>query len=118
MGQIQTKGFRENSSATIKGKHDAKTSMAEAKRIQLPALGEYYEDLLTIDAWVNSRSKAMQGQSLLCAKLQERESRIKERVEYLAKKRGISADEMWLRILSGKAERMLSDEIEIEVEEE
>ncbi len=81
------------------------------ERLALPALGEYYDDLLVIDSWINNRSKVVQGQSLLCAKIQEREARIKERVEYLANKRGISINEMWLSILSGKAQRMSPSEV-------
>lgn len=87
-------------------------AMAETKRLQVPALGEWYDDLLVIDSWINNRSKVVQAQSLLCAKLQERESKVKERISYLAKKRGISTDEMWSLILSGKAERITSEEIE------
>jgi hypothetical protein len=85
-------------------------SMADNKRLQVPALGEYYDDLLYIDSWINNRTKVAQAQSLLCAKLQERESRIKERVAYLAKKRGVSEADMWGMILTGKAERIAADE--------
>jgi hypothetical protein len=35
------------------------------------------------------------GQMKLCAKLQQEEARIKERIVYLAKKRGVDADELW-----------------------
>ncbi|MBW4631732.1 MAG: hypothetical protein KME30_07455 [Iphinoe sp. HA4291-MV1] len=87
------------------------TNSKKDDRLALPALGEYYDDLLHVDAWVNNRSKVVQGQNLLCTELQEREAKIKERVEYLAKKRGISFDEMWLSILSGKAQRMTPSEV-------
>lgn len=90
----------------------SKSTMADNKRLQVPALGEYYDDLLYIDSWINNRTKVAQAQSLLCAKLQERESRIKERVGYLARKRGISESEMWGMILAGKAERMSAEESE------
>ena len=85
--------------------------MAENKRLQVPALGEYYDDLLHIDSWINNRTKVAQAQSLLCAKIQERESRIKERVAYLARKRGIGETEMWHQILSGKAEAISVDDL-------
>ncbi len=88
----------------------SKFSMADNKRLQVPALGEYYDDLLYIDSWINNRTKVTQAQSLLCAKLQERESRIKERVSYLASKRGISESDMWGMILAGKAERISAEE--------
>lgn len=88
----------------------SKFSMADNKRLQVPALGEYYDDLLYIDSWINNRTKVTQAQSLLCAKLQEREARIKERVSYLARKRGISEQDMWGMILTGKAERISAEE--------
>jgi hypothetical protein len=47
---------------------------------------------------------------LLCAKLQEREIRIKERIEYIAKKRGITSEQLWELILSGNAEQLEVDE--------
>lgn len=89
------------------------------ERLSLPALGEWYDDLLRIDSWANNRSMAIQGQSLLCSKLQERESLIEKRVRYFAKKRGISFDEMWSQILSGRVERLTQTELtEMDDEEE
>jgi hypothetical protein len=82
------------------------------ERLSLPALGEYYDDLLIIDAWINNRTKATQGQSLLCAKLQERETRVRDRVTYLAQKRGVTPDELWLQILKGEAQRLSPADIE------
>jgi len=75
-----------------------------ATRLQLPALGEYYSDLLKLDSKINNRSEPMQAQSLLCAKLQERESKIKERVEYIAKKNGASFDETWMALLKDETD--------------
>ncbi|BAY15060.1 hypothetical protein NIES21_08740 [Anabaenopsis circularis NIES-21] len=80
------------------------------ERLAIPALGEYYNDLLTVDSWVNGRTKVAQAQSLLCAKLQERDKLIRERVEYLAKKRGITFDEMWAEILNGTAQKIVPGE--------
>ena len=68
-------------------------------RLQLPALGEWYSDLLKLDAKANNRSEPMQAQTLLIEKLKERESEIKERVEYVAKKNGASFDETWMALL-------------------
>ncbi|MBD3886538.1 hypothetical protein IFO70_33230 [Phormidium tenue FACHB-886] len=70
-------------------------------RMQIPALGEWYQDLLAADARINDRSEPTQASSLLAAKLQEREARIKERVQYLADKRGISYQEMWKQLVTG-----------------
>ncbi|MCC5662005.1 hypothetical protein LC608_34850 [Nostoc sp. XA010] len=80
------------------------------ERLAIPGLGEYYNDVLTVDAWVNGRTKVVQAQSLLCAKLQERDKLIKERVEYLAKKRGITFDEMWEQILNNTAQKIVPGE--------
>lgn len=65
-------------------------------------LGEYYQDLLILDSWINARALSNQAGSLLCAKLQEREPRIKERLKYLADKRGCSVDELIKQILNGE----------------
>ena len=70
-------------------------------RIGMSSLGEYYEDVLEIDARMNARSKAEQARTLVYAKVQEREGKIKERVQYLANKRGISFQEMWDMLLTG-----------------
>lgn len=80
-------------------------------RLRISSLGEWYDDLLTIDAAINGRSPAQQGASLLCAKLQEREARVKKRVQYLAAKRGIPADEMWAKILKGDYRKMTDEEL-------
>ncbi len=71
-------------------------------RISMSSLGEYYEDVLEIDARMNGRSKPEQARTLVYAKVQEREGKIKERVEYLARKRGISFQEMWDQLLTGE----------------
>jgi hypothetical protein len=75
-------------------------------------LGEYYDDLLCVDSWINDQTKVQHGKSLLCLKLQEQEPTIKEHVKYLAKKRGISFDEMWFAIVSNKAQRINPNELE------
>jgi len=67
-------------------------------------VGEYYSHLLRWDAWINGRTKSGQASSLLCAKLQEREQRINERLEYLAGVRGMSLDQLKAAILSGEVE--------------
>lgn len=81
------------------------------ERLVISPIGEYYNDLLIIDSWIRDTTKSQQASSLLCAKLQEREERIKERIEYLAKKRGITPDELWLQILKGNAKKIDADEI-------
>lgn len=79
-------------------------------RLNIAPLGEVYEDLLTADSNINARSVAVQASSLLCAKLQERESRIKERVQYLANKRGISYEDCWKQCVTGTLEKITPEE--------
>ncbi|OKH31038.1 hypothetical protein NIES2101_41865 [Calothrix sp. HK-06] len=79
-------------------------------RCVLSPLGEWYEDLLSADAAINARSMAMQGNSLLCAKLQERYPVIKERIQYLADKRGITFQECWKLCVTGRIEKITPDE--------
>ena len=84
------------------------------ERLVIAPIGEYYNDLLIVDSWIRDTTKSQQASSLLCSKLQEREERIKERIEYLAKKRGITSDELWVQILKGNARKIDADEILIE----
>ncbi|MGL5925506.1 hypothetical protein [Chroococcidiopsis sp.] len=74
------------------------------RRLSIPSIGVYYNDLLTLDAAINDRSIPVQAQSLLCAKLQEREARINERLQYMADKFGITIEQMREKILSGEYE--------------
>jgi len=71
-----------------------------AEKIQV-GVGEYYSYLLKWDAWINNRTKSAQASSLLCAKLQEREVKIFERLEFLAKLRSLSVEELKLTIVNG-----------------
>lgn len=86
-------------------------SMAKDDRPRISPLGEWYEDLLRVDSVINGRSDAQQATSLLCAKLQERQEKIKERVRYLASKRGVSFEEMWLKILKGEYRKLSAEEL-------
>lgn len=80
------------------------------ERLQIPTIGEWYDDLLRIDAAINDRSFPQQAATLLCAKLQEREDRIRSRVDYLAQKRGISFQQMWDDLLTGEFEKLSPEE--------
>lgn len=75
-------------------------------RLTLPSLGEECQDLLTVDAEINMRTPAQQAHSLLCGRLQARREDIKNRVSYLAKKRGVTFDEMWEQLLKGEGEKI------------
>ncbi len=80
------------------------------QRLTIPSVGEWYADLLAIDAAINARTVGQQAQSLLCAKLQEREGKIRERVAYFAAKRGLTPDEMWKALATGKYAPITPDE--------
>lgn len=80
-------------------------------RLSIPSLGEWYYDLLKIDAWINDRTIASQATSLLCAKLYQREETIQARLEYLAQKRGIPKQELWFQILRNEADPVDSEDI-------
>ena len=90
------------------------------ERLQIPALGEYYDDLLDLDAELSNRTKVQQAQSLISEKLQERMLGIKERVQYLADKRGITFNQMWGELLAkrGKATAFTEGSIQYKPGEE
>jgi len=81
------------------------------ERLLVSPLGEFYEDLLRVDAWITAQTVAGQGKSLLCAKLMQRQGEIRSRVEYLAAKRGVTADELWTQVLKGNAKKLEAEEI-------
>jgi hypothetical protein len=89
-----------------------KDMAARDDRPRIASLGEWYEDLLKVDSTINARSEAQQASSLLCAKLQERESKVKERVRYLAAKRGLSFEEMWLKIIKDDYQKPTAEELQ------
>ena len=99
---------------------DPISDMPQQPRLQVPYLGEHYADLLKIEAWLKARSVPNEAQSLLCAMLMKREAARDGILQRLAKKRGISKDQLVANILAEKEAHMssaeyadlLSDEIE------
>lgn len=81
-----------------------------AKRFQIPFLGEYYNDLLAIEAWLKDRAAPTEAQNMLCSALAEREAARAAIIEHLARKRGISADALIDQILAGTAEHLTPEE--------
>lgn len=86
-------------------------SVKRTGRLQIGALSEFYEDLLRADSFLANNSLASQGKSLLQSYLGQKESKIKERITYLAQKRNISFEEMWQQIQSGTAQQMSKEEL-------
>jgi hypothetical protein len=95
----------------------AKDRMA-SDRFWVSALGEPYMDMLTIEAWLKRRTLAAEGNSLLCAKLMQRQAYREQLITELARKRGISFEQMWDDILLGRAEPLSpADYAQIKLEE-
>jgi len=94
-------------------KESNKSAMKVPERLQLSGLGEWYKDLLAVDSWINGDTPTSQARSLLRAKLMQREKTVKERIEYLARKRGVDPDRLWLQILKGEAEPIDAGEIKL-----
>ena len=85
--------------------------MSEDTRLRI-GLGEIYRDLLRNDAFQRGSTETQQADSLLGAKLMEREKRITQRNYYLAWKRGVTPAKLWMDVLQGKAEPITASELE------
>ena len=81
------------------------------ERLLVAPLGEYYDDLLAVYAFVTDRTRSTQGNFLLCEKLREEAPKVRESVAYLAKKRGIEPEKLWNQILKGEAKKISPEEI-------
>lgn len=89
------------------------TGQAMAKRddrLVIAPLGEAYEDLLAIDAFLAGNSVPQQGKSSLSAYLKQKKPYIEEGVRYLARKRQITFEEMWDLILTGQVDKLSPEE--------
>ena len=74
-------------------------------------IDEVYSDLLTNDAFQRGTSLGQQANSLLGAKLQEREKRIIARNRYLAWLRGVTPSSLWLDVKTGEAKPISDSEL-------
>jgi hypothetical protein len=74
-------------------------------------LGEIYGDILAVDAFQRNTSATQQADSLLSAKLIERQAMIIKRNKYLAWKRGINPSQMWLDAVTGVAKPITKEEL-------
>jgi plasmid stability protein len=88
------------------------------ERLTIAALPEDLQDMLKVYATIQGRSVASLGSSLLCTILQMKLPRFKERMEYLAKKRGMSYEEFWEHCMRGQYEKMSTSEFENLLKEE
>ncbi|QSJ17176.1 hypothetical protein JYQ62_37000 [Nostoc sp. UHCC 0702] len=74
------------------------------KRFPIGPLGEHDDDWLTIWAWLNNRSKSVQAALLIGFGIAEKKPEIERMLEYMAKKRGVTPDELFKSILDGTAD--------------
>lgn len=74
------------------------------KRITLPPLGEHDDDWLRIWAWLNNRSKSSQAAGIVSFRIRERKAEIREMLEYIAQKRGVTPDYLFKSILDGNVD--------------
>ena len=81
-----------------------------AARLQVPFLGEHYNDMLLIEAWIKDRSGPAEAQSLLCSALMRREAARRAIIERLAEKRGVTPATLIGDILLGKASQLSPEE--------
>ncbi|KAM3100949.1 hypothetical protein ACKFKF_10785 [Phormidesmis sp. 146-12] len=84
------------------------------KRITLPPLGEHDDDWLTILAWLYSRSRASQAAALISVGVAEQKAEVESMLEYIARKRSISVDELVKSILGGTIDGDREDSIDEE----
>jgi hypothetical protein len=71
-----------------------------ADRFFVSRLGEPYYDILKVEAWLKGRTMAAEGNSILCARLMQREEYRTRLLELCARKRGITVEELWDRIVA------------------
>jgi len=66
--------------------------------------------MLRLEAWLKSKSLANEANNLLCARLMQRKEYRAEMFEWLARKRGMSADALMLDVIAGRAKPMSQSE--------
>lgn len=84
--------------------------MATGDRLRIQNLGEPYGDALVVEAFLKDRTTAAEANSLLCSTLHRRKDVRREMVEELARKRGLSFEEMWDRIVTGEASQLTPEQ--------
>lgn len=79
-------------------------------RMRIADLGEFYNDRLIIEAFIKDNTLSQEAASLLRAKLMEREAFREKIIAELARKRGISFEQMWTDVLVGRAVKLSPEE--------
>ena len=78
--------------------------------IHLGNLGEYYTDMLELEAFIKNSSLTVQAETLLRTHLFQRTKYRNEALEHLAWKRQISVEELKKQILTRTAAQLSQDE--------
>ncbi|MCG8365131.1 MAG: hypothetical protein MJA27_17605 [Pseudanabaenales cyanobacterium] len=78
--------------------------------IHLGNLGEYYTDMLELEAFIKNSSLTVQAETLLRTHLFQRTKYRNEALEHLAWKRQISVEELKKQILTRTAVQLSQDE--------
>lgn len=86
-------------------------NMRKDERFKIAPLSEFYEDLLRADAFLARNTLPGQAKSLLQSYLGQKQSKIHERITYLAEKRNISFKEMWQQIQNGTVQELSKKEL-------
>lgn len=79
-------------------------------RIYVRHPGEFYYDELQVEAWIKGRTVSDEASNLLGARLMQRKEYRELILSALARKRGISPEELRDGILKGTAEPMTAEE--------
>lgn len=71
---------------------------------------EWYMDLLQVEAWIKGRSLSDEACNMLCTRLMQREEYRNKALDHLARKRGITREQLVEEILKGEAQQMTAEE--------
>lgn len=85
-------------------------SRMATERFYIAQPGEIYYDMLKVEAWLKRRTMSAEGTSILCSRLMQREEYRNRLVAELARKRGITFEQMWDDILCDRAVYMTPNE--------
>lgn len=81
-------------------------------RVSIADMGEYYYDMLMVEAKLKGRTLTAEANSLLCSNLAKRTEARQQMLNHLAWKRGISPEEVARRILTDTLEPPTPEEVE------
>lgn len=93
-----------------RGAVSIKESRMASDRFYIAPLGEPYYDILKVEAWLKRRTMSAEANSILCARLMQREDYRRRLVEECARKRGIPFQQMWDDIIYDRARPMTAQE--------